>query len=1110
MSLRKKTLIIILATLVALIVILFVVSQTIFLRSATRLEEQDTRQNIERALNALNQEISQVESQVGDWAPWDDTYAFIDDANEAYIQSNLIDETFVNLELNLMLFIDSSGQIVFGKALDLQNEQEVPVPESVKEHLSADNLLIQHKDIESTVSGIILLPEGPMLITSHPILTSEHEGPIKGTLIFGEYLDYAKVDNIAESTRLSLSIERMDAPQTNSEFKQAFEALSEDSPMFIQPLDRNTVAGYALIEDVYGMPVLMLRTEMPRAIYQQGQTSLLYFVASLWLVGFVFVVVIMLLMEKSVLSPLTRLSASVGKIGKSGDPSTRVSFVSKSRSKSTGGDELSSLAGEINGMLDTLERSHKALSESEEKFKRLVEDMNDGYFVAQDSRVVFANARSAEMFGYSVEEVIGKPVAELLAPEILKVVSDWFRKRTHGEIAPQQYEIELVKKDRTQCTVELGTKLITYASKPAVSVVMRDITERRKMEEALRESEERFRNVLDNSLDMIYRLNLQTGRYDYVSPSSERVFGLKPEEFITLSIDELISVVHPDDAEELRENINNFLLSLGKECSSSEYRVKHKELGYRWVNDNRSLVLGNDDMPVAVVGVLRDVTERAQVEKALQQSEEKFRNVLENSLDMIYSLKLQTGEYEYVSPASKKLLGYSPEELTGPVLDKTRTTIHPDDLRRLDENMLELLSSTGEAASSIEYRVEHKELGYRWVSDSRSIVYGEGDVPVSLVGVLRDVTERREMDEALRQSERHYSALVESMTDAVFKFKGKGITWCNDRVEKTYGYTREEIIGKEASFLLLESENPQEFMGKVSAALMELGHFHSSGRVRRKNGSFVDVEYIISKIKGEKPAELVAVARDITERRKAEEKLEQAMAELARSNTELEQFAYVASHDLQEPLRMVASYTQLLGRRYKDKLGDDADEFIGYIVDGATRMQQLINDLLAYSRVGTRGKPFETTNCEVVLEKALLNLKTAIEENHAVVKHDVLPTVMADSSQLVQLFQNLVGNAIKFHSDELPEVHIGAERNGTEWIFSIRDNGIGIDPKYFERIFVIFQRLHARAEYPGTGIGLSICKKIVERHKGRIWVESQPGEGSIFHFTIPMRAEEKT
>lgn len=200
---------------------------------------------------------------------------------------------------------------------------------------------------------------------------------------------------------------------------------------------------------------------------------------------------------------------------------------------------------------------------------------------------------------------------------------------------------------------------------------------------------------------------------------------------------------------------------------------------------------------------------------------------------------------------------------------------------------------------------------------------------------------------------------------------------------------------------------------------------------------------------------------------------------------------------------MVASYTQLLARRYKDKLDADADEFIGYAVDGATRMQQLINDLLAYSRVGTRGKPFEPTDCEEVLNKALVNLQVAIAENSAVVTHDQMPTVKADATQMIQLFQNLIGNAVKFHGDNKPEVHVGAKRNCSDWIFSVKDNGIGIDPKYHERIFLIFQRLNGRKEYPGTGIGLTICRKIVDRHKGRIWVESQPGQGSTFYFTIP-------
>jgi signal transduction histidine kinase len=254
----------------------------------------------------------------------------------------------------------------------------------------------------------------------------------------------------------------------------------------------------------------------------------------------------------------------------------------------------------------------------------------------------------------------------------------------------------------------------------------------------------------------------------------------------------------------------------------------------------------------------------------------------------------------------------------------------------------------------------------------------------------------------------------------------------------------------------------------------------------------------------------VLVIHDITEHKRAEEELKQTMAELARSNKELEQFAYVASHDLQEPLRMVASYVQLLARRYQGRLDADADEFIAYAVDGASRMQGLINDLLAYSRVGTRGKPFEPTNCEAVLEQALTNLQVAIRDNDAVVTHDPLPTVMADATQLVQLFQNLIGNAVKFRSEQPPCVHVSASETfevskpSKVWRFSVQDNGIGIDPEYHERIFMIFQRLHTREEYPGTGIGLAVCKKIVERHGGRIWVESQPRKGSTFYFTIPM------
>jgi signal transduction histidine kinase len=278
------------------------------------------------------------------------------------------------------------------------------------------------------------------------------------------------------------------------------------------------------------------------------------------------------------------------------------------------------------------------------------------------------------------------------------------------------------------------------------------------------------------------------------------------------------------------------------------------------------------------------------------------------------------------------------------------------------------------------------------------------------------------------------------------------------------------------------------------------------GRLRSDKSEFGLLGRLVTRF-FEQKGELV---KEIAERKLAMTTLAAKEEELRRSNTELEQFAYVASHDLQEPLRMVGSYTQLLSRRYKGKLDADADEFIAFAVDGVTRMQRLINDLLQYSRVGTKGREPVPTQSETVLERALANLRIAIDDNKATVTHDPLPMVLADDRQLEQLFQNLVGNAIKFHGNEPPRVHIRAERSNGCWMFAVKDNGIGIEPQYFDRIFQVFQRLHTMKEYAGTGIGLAVCKKIVERHGGRIWVESEPGKGTSFQFTLPAAGKEQS
>jgi len=239
------------------------------------------------------------------------------------------------------------------------------------------------------------------------------------------------------------------------------------------------------------------------------------------------------------------------------------------------------------------------------------------------------------------------------------------------------------------------------------------------------------------------------------------------------------------------------------------------------------------------------------------------------------------------------------------------------------------------------------------------------------------------------------------------------------------------------------------------------------------------------------------------------EELGGALQELERSNADLQQFAYAASHDLREPLRTIAGFLKLLERRYKGRLDEKADEFIQYTIEGVTRMEMLINDLLEYSRVETKGGSFKPMNCSVALEKAIFNLPSALEESGAKITYDLLPTVVADETQMTSLFQNLIGNAIKFRGKERLRIHISAEQKDREWVFSVRDNGIGIDPKFFDRIFVIFQRLHTRQEYEGTGVGLAISKRIVERHGGRIWVESRPGEGATFYFTLPVMEEKE-
>jgi sensor domain CHASE-containing protein len=360
LRLRKKTLAVLGLTFASLIIIQYAASQMIFLNSFAALEEQDAIQNVERVISALNADIDNLDNYVYDWAAWDDTYDFIQDLNEDYIESNLLDETFIASELNLMTFVDSSGEIVFSKAFDLENEEEIAVPESIQEHFATNNVLWQHENTDSSVKGLLRLPEGLMIIVSQPIIKSNDEGPILGSLIMGYYLDSYRLETLAETTHLSVNMQQIGDSQTPTEFEEVISSFSEETQIIVKSIMPDSIAGYTLFKDIYGEPSLVLKVDLSRSIFQQGNSSISYFVLLLLTTGITFSIVVVLFLEKTVLSRLSQLNTSVKHIRSQGTPSKRVSVKSKD-------DEIADLAKEINEMLTTLEQSQNKLQMTNEK-----------------------------------------------------------------------------------------------------------------------------------------------------------------------------------------------------------------------------------------------------------------------------------------------------------------------------------------------------------------------------------------------------------------------------------------------------------------------------------------------------------------------------------------------------------------------------------------------------------------------------------------------------------------------------------------------------------------------------------------------------------------------
>lgn len=624
--------------------------------------------------------------------------------------------------------------------------------------------------------------------------------------------------------------------------------------------------------------------------------------------------------------------------------------------------------------------------------------------------------------------------------------------------------------------------------------------EREQSLETLRISEARFRSLVTATSQIVWHTD-RDGQVVGPLPGWQSFTGQSDAEVQGAGWS---AALHPDDAAHTLEIWKTAVER--RMLYDVEYRIRRHDGVYRHFAVRGVPVLNEDGVVSEWMGTCTDIHDRKLAQQTLVEREQAFRQ-LADAMPQIVWAALPDGRIDYYNQRWFDYTGLTFEQTQGwgwqPVL-------HPDDLSLCIERWTASVA-TGKPYH-IEYRFKRGSDGaYRWHLGRAVPVRDAAGHIVRWYGTSTDIDDFKQVEAALRESdERLNTALAASGVGTWnWNIASNSTVW-DDYLHPLFGLQPKTFPGRYEDFLsLLHVDDRERITQEVAASVEHDAPYDTEYRVVWPDGH---VHWLASRGKvfrdaTGRPLRMTGVCWDVTARKQTEAELERYSEELVRSNQELEHFAYISSHDLQEPLRTVASFSQLLRSRYHGKLDSDADEFIQFIIDGATRMQALINDLLSYSRVGKHGLTLAPTAAEEALRFALADLDVAIKESHSIVTHGPLPVVVADAGQLRLLLQNLVGNAIKFRQPGQPaRIHVSAETDANGCQFSVRDDGIGVHPQYFDRVFIIFQRLHGRDEYPGTGIGLAICKKIVERHGGRIWVESEPGHGTTFHFTLPHRS----
>jgi PAS domain S-box-containing protein len=742
-------------------------------------------------------------------------------------------------------------------------------------------------------------------------------------------------------------------------------------------------------------------------------------------------------------------------------------------------------------------------AESGAKYRGLLEAAPDAMVVVNVAgEIVLLNVRAEKEFGYSRDELVGQPVKNIIPEGFAeRIIADGTRSAAEALAQQIGTGIELIgrRKDGAQFPIELMLSPLESPEGILVTAAIRDISVRKSAETHLAQMEGRYRGLLEAAPDAMVVVNV-AGEIVLLNVRAEKEFGYSRDELLGQPVKNIIPEGFAERiiadgtrsaAEALAQQIGTGIELIGRRKDGTEFPIE--------------LMLSPLESPegILVTAAIRDISVRKGAETHLKQMEGRYRGLLEAAPDAMVVVNVG-GEIVLLNVQAEKQFGYDSEELIGQkvkniIPEGFAERIIADGTRSAAEALAQQI---GTGIELIGRRKDHTEFPLELMLSPLESPEG-----ILVTAAIRDITARKSAETHLAQMEGRYRGLLEAAPDAMVVVNVAGeIVLLNVQAEKQFGYSRDTLIGQKVKNIIPEGFAERIIADGTRTAAEALAQEIGTGielTGRRKDGSQFPLEIMLSPLDSPDGILVTAAIRDITARKTAEGNLLRKVDELYRSNEELGQFAYIASHDLQEPLRMVASYTQLLSRRYKGKLDAEADEFIAFAVDGANRMQRLIQDLLAFSRVGTKGRDLQHTSSERALRQALQNLQGAIAESGALITHDLMPDVLADDMQLTQLFQNLIGNAIKYQSPGIPRVDISATRDGKErWMFSVMDNGLGIDPQYFEKIFGMFQRLHKREEFAGTGIGLAICKKIAERHGTNITVESQLGQGSTFRFAL--------